>query len=39
MSAIDQVLKKQINKYLENMDEYQLRLVASFIKSLFEFTD
>lgn len=32
-------LKKELNRYIETMDEYQLRLILSFIKTLFGLHD
>lgn len=32
-------IKTKLHQYIENMDEYQLRLLLSFIKNLFDLDD
>ena len=32
-------LRKELNHYIENLNEYQLRLVLGFIKRLFRIPD
>lgn len=44
MIEIEKLLKEetpqeQLHKYIEMMDDYQVRLVLSFIKSLFNLAD
>ena len=34
-----QTLIKELQQYIERMDEFQLRIVLGFIKKLFELTD
>ena len=34
-----EILKNELIRYIESMDEYQLRLVTSFIKTLFGLSD
>ena len=41
---MNETLKKELNKhelieYIEEMDEYQLRLVLGFVKTLFNLPD
>lgn len=38
-SAPADLLKEELHKHIEEMDEYQLRLVQSFIKTLFNLSD
>lgn len=44
MIEIEKLLKEetpqeQLHKYIDDMDEYQTRLVLSFIKNLFNLAD
>ena len=33
------LLKEELHKYIDEMDEYQARLVSSFLKTLFNLSD
>lgn len=35
----DEPTKDKLRQYIDKMDEYQARLVESFIKTLFNFSD
>lgn len=35
----DETVKDKLHDYIDSMDDYQARLVQSFIKTLFNLTD
>ena len=39
ITALEETPQEQLHKYIEVMDDYQARLVLSFIKTLFNLAD